>query len=299
MIWIGRWAGESSSSVSGNASAGQRRVLVEPKQLLDAAARSSARPRCRSRSAPRSRSARGSGSAPRRRGVAPRPREEPRRAPPRDRRRSISSSRVFPMRNGASQPGSAASASSERSGHASPSARRRNMTRSRHCLTALVHGRRLNADGEHPARQSERRRFVLRDGERLLGEHERAEPSPAARAQGGGSAVECQFVRRLDRRAGDRFDVVKRKRRGEQDARRSCAAGDLADGEERLAGERIMRLQRRRPPVGHQEFAALARRRVEHARCDRDRPRRAGRRSGCAPPFSLAGEGGRAEGAAG
>ena len=58
--------------------------------------------------------------------------------------------------------------------------------------------------------------------------------------------------------AGDSFDLAKRKRRGEEDARRSRTAGDLADGEERLPGERIMRLDRRRPPVRHQEFAALA-----------------------------------------
>ncbi len=55
----------------------------------------------------------------------------------------ISSSRVFPVRNGASQSHTvAASASSERSGQVSGSTDRRNCTRSRSCLCALVHGRR-------------------------------------------------------------------------------------------------------------------------------------------------------------
>ena len=94
------------------------------------------------------------------------------------------------MRNGASQPGSAASASSDRSGHGSPSARRRNMTRSRHCLTVLVHGRRASPSERTPRARASARRFVLRDRERLLGEHERAEPAAAARPQGRGGAVE-------------------------------------------------------------------------------------------------------------
>ena len=52
------------------------------------------------------------------------------------------------------------------------------------------------------------------------------------------------------------LDVAERKRRGEQDARRGGAAHDFADGEERFARERIMRLERRRPAVRHQELAA-------------------------------------------
>ena len=98
----------------------------------------------------------------------------------------------------------------------------------------------------------------MRGRERLLGKHERAEPAAAARAQGKGSAVEHEFVRGLDRSAGDRLDVVEGKRRGEQNARRSRAAGDLADGEEPLGRKRIMRLQRPGAPVGHEELAAPA-----------------------------------------
>ena len=166
----------------------------------------------------------------------------------------------------------------------------------------------LKPKGEDAARQGERRRFVLRDGERLLGEHERAEPAAAARAQGGGSAVERQFVRGLDRSAGDRFDVVERKRRGEENARRGRAAGDLADGEKWLAGERVVRLQRRRPPVGHQELAAPAARHRDAVGIGRGeqgaercaaRPHPAGvaatfsrrREKGFAPPLSPRGRG--------
>ena len=49
------------------------------------------------------------------------------------------------------------------------------------------------------ARQRERGRLVLRDGERLLGKDERAEPAAAARPQRCGGAVEAQFIRGLDR----------------------------------------------------------------------------------------------------
>ena len=197
------------------------------------------------------------------------------------------------MTNGASQPGSAASASSERSGHGSPSARRRNMIRSRHCFRCCAPRQASEPKRQHAARQRQRGRLVRRNRQRLLGEHERAEPAATPRPQGRGGAIEGQFVHGLDRRAGDSFDLAKRKRRGEEDARRSRAAGDLADGEERLAGERVMRLDRRRPPVRHQEFAALAiarRRRASlDARCDRsDRPRRAGRRRASSEPASPA-----------
>ena len=162
------------------------------------------------------------------------------------------------MRNGASQPGSAASASSDRSGHASPSARRRNITRSRRCLSAFVHGRR--------ARPSERT--------------PRASMSAAASSCGTGSVCSARMSapsRRRRRARNDaearsklsssavsieppaiRLDVVERERRGREDTRRGGAAGDFADGEIRLARQRIMRFQRRRPAVGHEEFAAPA-----------------------------------------
>ena len=72
--------------------------------------------------------------------------------------------------------------------------------------------------------------------------------------------------------------------RGQEDARRGGAAGDFADGEEWLAGQRIMRFQRRRPAVGHEEFAALA---AARSRCGRDRRRRAARRLSARPPAPL------------
>ena len=140
-----------------------------------------------------------------------------------------------------------------------------------------------DAKRKNAARQRQRSRLVLRDGERLLGEDERAEPATATRPQRCGGAVEAQFVRGLDRRASDPFDVVERERRSRENTRRGGAAGDFADGEIRLARQRIMRFQRRRPAVGHEEFAAPA---ARSPRCDRGRPRRAGRRLSAAAPSS-------------
>ncbi len=101
---------------------------------------------------------------------------------------------------------------------------------------------------KNAARQRERCRLVLRDGERLLGEDERAEPAAAARAQRCGGAIEGQFVRCFDRAACDPLDVVERKRRGREDARRGGAAGDFADGEIGLARQAIHALPA--PPRG-------------------------------------------------
>ena len=99
------------------------------------------------------------------------------------------------------------------------------------------------------------------DAQVLLGEDQRAEPAAAARAQRRRGAVERQFVARLDFAAGDRLDLLERQRRGGEDARRGRAADDFADREERFARQRVVRLERRRAAVGHQELAALAARR--------------------------------------
>ena len=99
--------------------------------------------------------------------------------------------------------------------------------------------------------------LVRRDGQRLLGQRQRPEPSAPARPQRSGRAVEGDLVGRLDRPAGCRFDLGEAHRGGDEDARRGGAADHLADREIGFAGERIMRLERRRPPVRHQELAAL------------------------------------------
>ena len=144
-----------------------------------------------------------------------------------------------------------------RSGQTSPSARRRKLTRSRHWVSARLHGSRPSAEREDAAGERRGASLVRRDGQRLLGQRQRPEPPAPARPQRSGRAVEGDLVGRLDRPAGDRFDLGEAHRGGEQDARRGGAADDLADREIGFAGERIVRLERRRPPVRHQELAAF------------------------------------------
>ena len=154
--------------------------------------------------------------------------------------------------------GSLASAASERSGHASPSARRRNITRSRHCLRALLQGRRSTPSARTPRASASAASIVLRDGERLLGEDERPEPAATPRPQGGGGAVEGDFVRCLDRSGGDHLDIREGQRRSKEDARRSRSSGNLADREIWFARKGVVRLDRSRAPVRHQKLAAPA-----------------------------------------
>ena len=78
----------------------------------------------------------------------------------------------------------------------SGSARRRNMTRSRHCLRLFVHGSRATPRPSTPSREGERARVVGGDAQGLLGENERAQPPSTARAQRGGGAVEASARRR-------------------------------------------------------------------------------------------------------
>ena len=133
-------------------------------------------------------------------------------------------------------------------GPRSPSARRRNITRSRRCLRAFVHGSRATQAKERRVPAPTRRRRPA-GGERLLGERERAEPATASSPQGRGGAVEAQFIlRSRSRLQRIRLDVVEREGGGGRIARRSGAAGDFADGEGSLASQRIMGLERS-PPV--------------------------------------------------
>ena len=115
-----------------------------------------------------------------------------------------------------------------------------------------------DAKGKSAARQRQRGRLILRDGERLLVKDECAEPATATRPQGPRGAIEAQFVLGIDRRASDPFNVVERERCSRENTRRSRAAGDFSYGEVWLSRQRVMRFQRRRPAVGHKEFAAFA-----------------------------------------
>ena len=141
---------------------------------------------------------------------------EPARQLPRQRARAgraarssapISASLVLPEKERArANPALAASAASERSGQSSPSRRaRRNITRSRHCLSGL--GPRQALDAERRSRRSASACALASSAgpaSGLLGEHR------ARRAAGGGAPAarprrdRRRFRRGLDRGAGDR-----------------------------------------------------------------------------------------------
>ena len=95
---------------------------------------------------------------------------------------------------------SAASAASDKSGHSAPWRRRRKATRSRHCRSAgsTAAGRRRAA--RHLG-QDARGGRVRRCRHRLLGQHERAEPALAARAQARGRLIEGDLLARSMRSA--------------------------------------------------------------------------------------------------
>jgi hypothetical protein len=99
-----------------------------------------------------------------------------------------------------------------------------------------------------PLRSAERKRLFCED--------EGAEPAAAPGPQRCGRSVEAQFVHAFDRCASDPFDVVERERRSREDTGGCGSAGDFSYGEIRLSRQRVMRFQRRRPAVGHEEFTA-------------------------------------------
>ena len=170
----------------------------------------------------------------------------------------ISSSLVLPMRNGASHAGSALSASSERSGHAPLPAWARNITRSRRCFSALVHGRRATPSDRTPRASASAAVSSCGMGSVCSARVSALKRRRRRARNDAEAAVEAEFVPCLDRGAGDPLDVVERERGGQENSRRGSAAGDFPNGEKRLAGERIMRLERRRPAIGHEKFAAPA-----------------------------------------
>ena len=216
-------------------------------------------------------------SAPRPPAAAPARRAVAHAAPGRVRRRRFRRAPSCRARNGASQSGEAASAASERSGQASGSARRRNITRSRHCLSAFrpwQPRRRRDRERRAPARaRSPRRRATASVCSASTSapsrRRRRARNAAAARSKVTSSA-------RLDRGAGDRLDLLARQRRGGEDARRRRAADDFADREEVFAARAHRAV--RAPPRGRSPSGT---RRVCRApsRCDRETRRRAMRRA--------------------
>ena len=79
---------------------------------------------------------------------------------------------------------------------------------------------------------------------------------------------------------GNCLDLGQRQGGGQQHAGRAGAAGNLGDGQERLAGQPVVRRQGGRPAVGHQVFAPARRAPWRCGRDRRAREARPGRRRG-------------------
>ena len=153
-------------------------------------------------------------------------------------------SAVLPSSSGASHSAAlAASAASERSGHSSPSARRRNITRSRHCCSGLLQGSRSrpsrdDAFGELAGGLRRRRRPANgRSASAIAPSRSLRRPRRLARR-----GVEGDLLAALDLVGEARLDLVERDRRGQQDAALRRGAGQLGDREKRLARQRRGRI---------------------------------------------------------
>ena len=123
-----------------NAPARDARMLRRARTAPARGSRSSGPPRPRSRSQRACRSAPRNASALRYRAGGAGARAAARAGRIADSSARSRETAVLPARAARANRRFAASAASDRSGHSSPSARRRNITRSRHCVSALVHG---------------------------------------------------------------------------------------------------------------------------------------------------------------
>ena len=275
MIWIGRCAGDSRCRVSGIFPPATDGMLGEAEQLLHAQ---------RNRRAALGLVVDRRGGAGRRLEVGRRLVVEPAREVPgqervervrRDRRRR--SRRGGSCRRGTARatPGSSARRASERSGQASPSARRRNSTRSRHCFSALRPRQPADPQRQNAARQRRGARLVGRNRQRLLGERQRAEL-----AGGGGRAATPRRGRRRARRPSrSRVPRPPRCRQGSGARRAGCAPrprGRRPRRSRETARPRAGRAPRAPPPA--RSPSGTRRACPARSRCGPDRPRRAGRR---------------------
>ena len=89
----------------------------------------------------------------------------------------------------------------------------------------------------------------------LLGQHDRAEPPAAPRAQRGRRGIERHSLAVFDFVGKARLDLRERDRRGQQDAARRRGAGQFGHREKRLARQRRGRIDRAAAAVGEQERA--------------------------------------------
>ena len=170
-----------------------------------------------------------------------------------------------------------ASAASDRSGHSSPSARRRNMTRSRHCRSALLHG---NLSMPSCAMPSASMRAVSSVGGNRLAAARRAPARRAGALRRARSAadrgIESHRLAVVDLVGKARLDLGERDRRRQHDAacRRACRSVRRRPGTARAPAARPDRHGRR----GHWRAGTRRCRRRGFWRCGRDR--RAQQRAG-------------------
>ena len=146
---------------------------------------------------------------------------------------------------------------------------RRNITRSRHCCSALLHGSRSSRAAAMPSASM---RAVSGAGRRPRIVCSASAMAPSRRAwrprKLRGRGIERDFFAAFDLVGEERFDLVERDWRGEQDAALRRGAGHFGHGEERLARQRRGRIEIGAAAIGEQERAA---RRRGFWRCGRDR----------------------------
>ncbi len=166
--------------------------------------------------------------------------------------------RALSMKGASHSAAVAASAASDRSGHSSPSALRRKATRARNCCRRALHGSRSIPPA---ASASASARAVSGPGSsaqiaRL--QRQRAEAARFAGAQGGPFLVEDDLAPLFDAVGEQALDLGQFEAGGRQNARLRRASGRFGHGQIRRARQPVVRLDRGRPPVRHQEFAGLA-----------------------------------------
>ena len=168
---------------------------------------------------------------------------------------AISSRRVLPERNGASQPGSAASASSERSGHARLGPAQKHDPVAPLLQRGSTAGERAQATGR---RAPERAPPPRPAGQPASVRRARAPRAGAAAAPEATRRRGRSSVRLRSRSTRRRFASISASESGAARRMRAEAARPAISPMARNGSvcERVMRLDRRRPPVRHQEFAA-------------------------------------------
>ena len=156
----------------------------------------------------------------------------------------------------------------------SPSALRRNITRSRHCFSGFDHGNLIEAGGDQPIGQHPRGLRRGRQRQRRFRQRDRMQRPLAPRPQRHRAAIERNLVRGFDLIGEARFDLGLRDRRRQQDA----------PAARRCRSIRRPRYRARAPAPRSGRPPRRGRWRARNCHCrgcarrDRERPKRASRR---------------------